>query len=487
MNGTWFARWSPVVAAIIAVIALNACGGGSAPNPNPGQNPGPNPPGAVGNINNPPANPADVPVPEAIEASWPQAPLGLNPAYNPQPAEATVASHTTSKAGSELGAGQNWAINWVTVAPYGEEPDPEATDLSFTEGDKINLWVEYEVRPNMDFSRNWNIPSLGLDYTEGSVPSGVGGVFQASFEINLAIGSATEEARFTSVIGAPKSTSLVVIPNTESLSVAFEILPMDTLTPIHYPADGEAQMGWEDLLTGSDYDYNDMVARMTAIEWRNSSNELVQIDLWVKAVARSAGYNADWQFNMDAAFPGASVVAIVDQYYADGTRHGDQEIWYSGNGASVPVFAPTREALPNPPDHSYATNGVAGTTFIDGDYATVKITLDVPMAQGTYTPVPYEPQLKVYASGGNTYNIGLWRQPGDDVDSNGRPLAFIIPDIYAWPLEGKRIWNVYPGYNGWITWINNPVGPPPTPNWWDTAPQGTGSYFLRSLFLPWPI
>ena len=85
---------------------------------------------------------------------------------------------------------------------------------------------------------------------------------------------------------------------------------------------------------------------------------------------------------MDAAFPGAHVVATVDQYYANGTPHGTQRIWTSSNGASVPVFAPTKDALPKPPDHSFATNVVAGTTYMDGDYAVVKIVLDTPHAAG---------------------------------------------------------------------------------------------------------
>jgi hypothetical protein len=241
-----------------------------------------------------------------------------------------------------------------------------------------------------------------------------------------------------------------------------------------------AQMAFEDLITGSDYDYNDFVGRINAIETRNQQGNLVQIQFTLKAIARAAGYDSDWQFNINGAFPGASATAIVNQYYAtNGTRHGLQKIWRSSNGASVPVFTPIRSALPNPPG-SYATNGIAGTQYIEGDYAEVTVIFDSPVAAGSYTPAPYEPELRVQASGGNVYAIGLWRKKGDQVSANGKPLAFIIPDTYAWPLEGKPIDTVYSGFTAWINWINN-NGSQPSTNWWDANP--VKDYFRRDLFL----
>ena len=99
-----------------------------------------------------------------------------------------------------------------------------------------------------------------------------------------------------------------------------------------------------------DYDYNDLVAMLHAQEYRKVNGDLVQIEFDVKALARGAGWTSAWQFNMDAAFPGAHVIATVNQYYANGTPHGAQRVWTSANGASVPVFAPTKDALPKPPD-----------------------------------------------------------------------------------------------------------------------------------------
>jgi hypothetical protein len=180
------------------------------------------------------------------------------------------------------------------------------------------------------------------------------------------------------------------------------------------------------------------------------------------------------------------VIAIVNQFYADGTRHGHQRLYISAGGMSVPIFTPIREALPSPAG-SYATNGVPGTEYIDGDYAEVTIILNKPLAQGMYTPMPYEPELRVQPYGGDVYTIKLWTKPGDWLDSNGWPLAFIVPDTYAWPLEGVCITDAYPDtFNGWIHWVNTPSDPKPDPMWYDVEPV-LSEVFSRDKFLPWPI
>lgn len=243
---------------------------------------------------------------------------------------------------------------------------------------------------------------------------------------------------------------------------------------------GMAQVCYEDLLTGSDYDYNDFLARMNVKEFRNGAGNLVQIQLTIKAVARAAGYDSDWQFNLDGAFPGATAIAIVDQIHPDGTRNGLQRIWRSNQGTSIPIFTPIRNALPNPPG-STITNGVPGTQFIDGDWAYVTIVFNNPVQQGTYTALPYKPQLRVHASGNTVYTIDVWKKKGDSVDSNGKPLAFVVPDTFAWALEGKPINTVYTGFNSWIQWINNQISTEPNPAWWDHAPAK--DFFQRNLFL----
>jgi hypothetical protein len=247
-----------------------------------------------------------------------------------------------------------------------------------------------------------------------------------------------------------------------------------------FPESRQGMMVWEDMLAYSDYDYNDMVASMHCREFRNLSDEVVQLDLHIKALARASSYASIWQFNVEAAFPGAYLITIVDQYYYTGERHGPQRIWTSVEGVSIPVFSPTCDALPPPPDHPYATNGVAGTTYVEGDYAIVRIILSPPRSASICTEAPYKPELRVKASGGKVYVIGVWHEPGDPVDSNGRPLAFIVPDTFAWPLEGKKIWDCYPPFEAWVEWINDQSLPEPYPVWSQTEP--VVDFFDRDLF-----
>lgn len=476
-------------------LFLAACGGStSAGNPNFSNDPDNNP-GLIGDLGGTQAVLSSVqPFVYTPQGVSDNAPLGTDPAYAVQPAAAAVISRGASKASAELGEGETYGIDGVTMALVGADPDFDATELTFNEGDKVVLWMRYEAEANAEFSRRWTIEAAGLDYLEPRIVAVTAGTFDAGFTFNLPYdmvpdGEPSTMAEMKVILGVAKTGSAVVGPGDLPGSVNFQVKSVVTDNTTIYPIyEDHAQMCWEDILedaTGRypDYDYNDLVAMMWAREYRNINDELVQIDFEVKALARGAGWVSSWQFNMDAAFPEAQVVAIVDQFYANGTAHGDQRVWNSSGGASVPVFAPTLDALPKPPDHNFATNVVAGTTFIDGDYAKVTVVLDRPLAQGSYTPIPYEPELRVSTTINGekiSYAIGLWRQPGDDVDKNGRPLGFIVPDTFAWPLETKKIDTVYGGFVDWVYWINHPDSPEPSPVWYDKAP--IKDYFRRSLF-----
>ena len=233
---------------------------------------------------------------------------------------------------------------------------------------------------------------------------------------------------------------------------------------------GHSLMVWEDLIQNSDYDYNDFVSSMNIREIRNADNNLIEIDFVIKALARGAGYDHSWQFNIDSAFPGATCVATIDQYYASGNRHGPQRIWYSNEGVSIPVFLSSKQALPAPPGY-WATNAFDAQPVVNGDYAIVKVQFDTPMVPGTYTPMPYAPELRVKPSNGNTYIVPLWTRPGDYVDSNGYPLAFIVPNTYAWPAEGVRLWDVYDGFFEFADYANE-TAPMPSTLFWNTPSVG---------------
>ena len=575
-------NWGIILATLL-LLTVAACGGGNnaADNTLP---PGDDPAGLQGNIDNPPAE-GDYPQLEPIAGESEEAPLGTNPEYEVTPAPTDTVQVSSVKGASTLDPDEAYKVLWQSIVPRGDDPIPGLPSTELHEGDKVDLYVQYEAAADTHFSREWYVEKCGLFFIEPDVVHAETAVYRSKFEFQLPYDCTGTGLEFQTVLAAPRVTSAVVIDPTMDAdrTLVFDVIDTPTQPPIEYPVDppgedpeedcipewievtfqnddtevfvecekelsnivlkfedfyiqkfedlgsvysgtwsgtgenagkklrgvwvksgcnasgdgpgfGEwfpnepsnahAIMVWEDLIVNSDYDYNDLVASMHVTELRDTSNRLVQVDLVVKALARGAGYTSDWQFNMDASFPGAQVTALVSQYYADGTPHGDprlyQHVWLSENGMSVPVFAPTREALPIPPDHSFATNVVPGTTYIEGDYAIVKIILDTPMAQGTYTPAPYEPELRVRPYGDYVYIIGLWKQPGDPVDSNGRPLAFIVPDTFAWPLERMKIWDVFPGFSQWVYWINNQQTPEPSPWWGNTEP--VKDFFDRDLF-----
>ncbi len=487
MEGKWG------VCALIFTFALTmtlaACGGGSsAPDPgNPGQGngnlPGQQQTGQLGTSANPVVdssyNKADAPKAQPVAGVSAEAPLGTNPAYNMQPLGASVTGHEASKAGSVavvIPGDDVLRILDITMAHDGDAPDFQLNHQVFDEGENIDLYMLYEMVQPDTINRRWVSNAIGLDYTENSIVHSATGIFTVKLDYTIPFGTARENAVYTYYLEASDGTIA------ESPDFLYDILSGGTCDTPRYPVAGDAQMAWEDLIVNSDYDYNDFVSSMNITEWRlQSSGDLVQIQFKVKALARGAGYDHAWQFNIASAFPGATVTSSVQQYKANGSPAGPQRIWRSTQGTDIPVFTQTREALPEPPS-SFATNTLAGTKFIDGDYAVVNIIFDSPVKSGTWTPMPYNPQLKVYASTGNVYNIGLWRKKGDAVDTNGRPLAFIVPATYAWPLEYKRIWTVYPGFNNWVNWINdrNPGSAAPSPLWFNTVPVRDS--FQRNLF-----
>jgi len=437
--------------------------------------------------------PSDFPVAHAAQGVLADAPLGTDPAYSVTPVVGEETSRTAAKAGSALEPGEMFSLISATITPAGTAEASvnwDASNIEYNEGTKVSLWLKYEVAPDITYKRTWKIDATEFNYSEASVNSGAGGIVTAKFDYTLPFieGETDKSAIYECVIELPKQGSVVIItdPGQDIGQVPFLIKKVPT-DEYNY-SDGDAQMGWEDLITNSDYDYNDLVTRMRVKEYRRTSDhKLVQIDLYVKAIARGAGYDHAWQFNMDGAFPGSTAVAYIECYYADGTVHGGQKVWRSSDGVSIPIFESSKYSAIPPPPESYATNTVTNTSFVDGDYAMATILFDTPLAQGSYTPMPYKPQLRVRASsnptGGSVYIIGLWTRRGDPVDTNKRPLAFVIPYCYRWPREGVKIWTGYPRFTNWVAWVNNLALPESAqPDFWNDNPveKTSGSWNVVS-------
>ncbi|MCC7479670.1 LruC domain-containing protein [bacterium] len=471
---------------VLTMLALASCGGGgaSAPDPQDTDKPGQ----GSGNL---PGQQKPDPVgggPEWLlspvgDVDAVNAPLGTNPAYDMQLLGGEVTGNEPARTSSVLVGPAIGDFNplGIVMMHDGEAPNWSLTSNTFTEGEPVDLYMKYEV-PATDFllDRRWISAKINLDLTEANISHPTANIYIVKLDWNIPMGTKGQSGVFNYTLKHEDVTK-------PSPNFNYNIVGTVAVTTSRYPVSGDAQIAWEDLLVNSDYDYNDFVARMNIKEWRRDSDDaLLQIDFVVKALARGAGYGADWQFNISNAFPGAKVTASVKQFKKNGTlRH--QTIWKSSNGTDLPVFTPTSEALPAP-NGTWATNTVSGTPYVEGDYAQVTIVFDQPFT-GTALPMPYNPLLKVTANSGQVYSIGIWKTKGDTVDTQGnplvddqgRPLAFVVPYTYAWPLEQEPAWNAYSGYWAWANWINN-TGSQPNSYWYQQAPSTPSKAYSRGKF-----
>jgi hypothetical protein len=255
-------------------------------------------------------------------------------------------------------------------------------------------------------------------------------------------------------------------------------------------AGGQYQMNWEDLQQYADADYNDLVARMQATEYYLPSGALKQITLTIKACARGNSDPAEWQLNLNGAFPAASAVSTVNQFFDDedgdfsnDVTHEFDGLWSSTGGIALPVFQNTRMALPDPATKTKTANVVSGSSYILGDYSVVRIVFKgAGVLPGTYTAAPYTPELRVQPANKPVYVYNLWKKKGDPLFSNGMPKGgFIMPASFPWALEGKAMGTAYSGWSSWVTWLGQSgSAPAPATKWWEQTP--TANYFKRSLF-----
>ncbi|MCC7479675.1 LruC domain-containing protein [bacterium] len=426
------------------------------------------------------------------------APLGTNPEYNMQVVLPETVSVDESKSSSlVVGGGDDSRLEIIDLVmmPNDVAPNWSLTSASFHEGQQIDLYIKYFADAGVTVNtRHWSAPDINVDLNQSNIAHNTSAEYVVKLDSYAPFGKVGTNYIFKYTLSrtyndAPQTLTSVNFP--------YNITAAEPGTySTRYPLTGDAQIAYEDLLVNSDYDYNDFVCHVNMTEWRmEGTNDLGQITMKVKAKARVAGYSSEYQFNISSAFPGATVHATIKQFYANGTPHGSPVSWQSSQGADLPIFTPTRQALPSA-SGSYQANGIAGTQFIDGDYAEVTIIFDEPVPYGTWDPMPYNPLLRVTASQNNIYKIGLWQKKGDTVDSEGhqlvdsqgRPLAFIVPSTYAWPLEGKPAWECFSGYTTWANWIKNPDinAPEPSPKWWTQTPSNMSKVFTRDKFTPYP-
>lgn len=287
-----------------------------------------------------------------------------------------------------------------------------------------------------------------------------------------------------------------------------------------------------------DYDYNDFVGQFRAVEMykdppgvSNNNGLLVQIELTVYAQACSVESPNQWQLNVDCDMPlGTEVQALVQRFNNDKVPKpysSDQFIYFSDSGFSVPIFQPLDNAMTYPTNtdgNKYASVNCDPwncSKFVEGDWAEITITLSQPAGTGGYDPWPYVPVMWIGLPSEGAYSIKFWKEEGDELNSEGMPQAMLLPDTFAWPLEhsqltglsqdgpsyshtGVYIGDLYPVFDEWIGYLNDPTKYPPLYHWYDgdpfasestggggsqtseVTPQSWWKVFSRDRFNPWP-
>jgi len=71
------------------------------------------------------------------------------------------------------------------------------------------------------------------------------------------------------------------------------------------------------------------------------------------------------------------------------------------------------------------------------------------------------------------------------IDENGYPFGLVVPEEWAWPLEGVDINEVYPYFAEYRQWLNGEITSPSDEalHWYDyPADDADGKIFDRDLF-----
>jgi len=270
-----------------------------------------------------------------------------------------------------------------------------------------------------------------------------------------------------------------------------------TTYPFVGDGDGDAwaTMAFEDLYPNpGDADYNDMVVKFNISESYNEQNNLESMHLEFVPLARGAGYNHQLLLSLDgtlddsrnvttetaAAFVGDAEVKVTRLNLHNNTG----TVSYYNPWEDVTLFRNTRATL-----EGFA-NVYAGADYVDPK---IKTMVDITIAAPTLNPYanrlapdlpPYRPFLHVLNT---NKDIDIAAVNGGDgmIDSNGYPFGVVVPEEWAWPLEGVDINTVYPYFAEYRQWLNGEITSPSEQalHWYDyPADDADGKIFDRSLF-----
>jgi LruC domain-containing protein len=223
--------------------------------------------------------------------------------------------------------------------------------------------------------------------------------------------------------------------------------------------DWQVTVGYEDLPSRSDYDYNDWVAEILGhMTYDRAANcNLSKIEFQIDAKARGAAYDHAFHLLIPAntfSGNGTATLTIYDQNH--NVISAVQTPFNAAQANDYLVFPHTSDVLPG---MANVFEGRASVTPLRSAVLTIEFTNPIPFDPGDFdfaaphgTGLFFDPYLYVINWGGSVHR--------------GDFKMLTSPELnWMWPEEGRKIWQVY-------TDLIYQPGPPENlifpPNWWLT-------------------
>lgn len=194
--------------------------------------------------------------------------------------------------------------------------------------------------------------------------------------------------------------------------------------------------------SGGDADFNDFVAAASLHEVLDARGRLVALEGQVQALTRGASHDeASLHLRIGTLPAGSFTVWRTD---ASGRPVGSVVGDHPGGVLDLALFPDVKAALP-------ATNTAPGDPLARGGEARFHYVPDAPFVPTLLAGAPYDPYLRIAATGQTLHAPGRSELPGADrLDPvTGWPAALIVPGAFAPPAEGVALEQAYPGAHLW--------------------------------------
>lgn len=247
-----------------------------------------------------------------------------------------------------------------------------------------------------------------------------------------------------------------------------DLTKTDTATVVSDPVPTELTwdsktytVAYEDLKNAgwSDWDYNDLIVRMTVKRGINYQNSISKIVVEYEALARGANFNHKFIHKLPLVGGGTADIVVKDA----GGKVLRQETVTFGALASFGIFDKTRDALPPLPGFFDTNTRRSQTSVVRGYTATLTITPASAAANpaASMAPAPWDPYIWVYNTNqevhlvipgqlNNTQTVNAKYDAASPLIGFDLPLAQLFPSDWQWPIEFAGIWRGYPAYSKYI-------------------------------------